>query len=342
MKKLFEKELYGVKFWWLAIIPIIGLIGVIIGSGNDLAISKVIVNQDDWASRFFEGVGMTPAFVLGTIGGAMLCAGLWQTKKIPARIIGIVMLLAAIGAMGYFNGKYIVDPFAYGPNFTNAFGSKAKLVGMAIGFGLNIIIGCVFFFVFRKKDPVTLIKVGIVVIAITALQAGILEILKRAAYRPRYRWIAGYTYDANGDWVLAPEERLEYYRAWYQGWRWFSKSYYSDAANPLINAASSDYYKSWPSGHTGMVCVMFALPLVVNGFGVKEEKRTTVGAICFVIGALFTVLIAYARIRAGAHYLSDVSTSFFIIGIIVLVLYIVADKLPIHKLPGLKVEQQEQ
>lgn len=57
---------------------------------------------------------------------------------------------------------------------------------------------------------------------------------------------------------------------------------------------------SFPSGHVAMAAVFSPIP-----FYLVRTSRTTTGALAFVMVLLFVLAIAWGRIQAGAHYLTD-------------------------------------
>lgn len=75
--------------------------------------------------------------------------------------------------------------------------------------------------------------------------------------------------------------------------------------------SGDDIFKSFPSGHTGAAAtnfILFLLPSVFykNEFIKKNEKFFYLGPI------VWTLLVQYARIVDGAHYLSDTAASIII------------------------------
>ena len=63
---------------------------------------------------------------------------------------------------------------------------------------------------------------------------------------------------------------------------------------------------SFPSGHTAHATLMMLLPMWLYGKG--EKFRPTANALCFG----FVALMAFSRLAAGAHYLSDIIFGFLI------------------------------
>ena len=66
----------------------------------------------------------------------------------------------------------------------------------------------------------------------------------------------------------------------------------------------SDGFKSFPSGHTyaaGVSYALISLPYVCEKLNNKKGKL-----LCYLIPVLYTGLVAFYRIRVGAHFFSDV------------------------------------
>ena len=311
-KNFFKTEAYGFKLWWLFIPVGIGLIGLMVGGFLDLDISRAFVDQNDWMAKFWEGPGLMLTFSFTMVGAGFLAAGLWQLKHIAWKIIGLVLLAGSAALFSYLGTGHMVDKYAFGLDFAAVFGSSVD-VWMAIFVILfQSSIGLVTFLICKSKDSEKLIRIGLIIMLCTGVEAGILELFKRACYRPRFRWLAGYTFDAEGNFVLAPEARIYLFRAWFEDWQWFSKAYYQDASDPIRYAVESDAIKSFPSGHTGNATLFMTLPLIVAGFGLTEKKKILVPCL-FGIGLALTLTMAIYRVRAGAHFVSDVSFSLIIV-----------------------------
>ena len=329
MKNALKTSFYGLRFWWLLIPFVLGAILLIVGSFVDLNLSKAIVDQSSGWGIFWEGWGMLLCFLIVTIGAAALGSGLFQLEKKVWKVLGIAMLVIGIGAMVYYTGHFLLEPFT-GNEWLHNMGKGGKILAYVIGVVLMVPTGVGCFFLFKRQDAAKLIRIGLLIVLWVALQAGILEIVKRACYRPRFRWLFGDTYDATGALVHAPGERADLFRAWFENWQWFSKKAYSDPANPITYAADSDYIKSWPSGHTGMATIFLAVPLLFPLFGMKEEKYRMIQPICFVLCGVLFLSVAYARIRVGAHWLSDVGAS-MVIALLIPLIFLPIDRKIVQK-----------
>lgn len=70
--------------------------------------------------------------------------------------------------------------------------------------------------------------------------------------------------------------------------------------------------KSFPSGHTANGTLLFLIPIWLNKGTKEKTRRITVSCI-----GVWTALLAFSRLAAGAHYLTDVTFGFAIAYIIV-------------------------
>lgn len=87
-----------------------------------------------------------------------------------------------------------------------------------------------------------------------------------------------------------------YYTPWYQ---------VSDARRQLGSLGfDRDYFKSFPSGHTfsgSMACLMMLFPDLFESWKTKGRK-----ALSCVVPIVYTGMVAFFRVAAGAHFCSDV------------------------------------
>lgn len=87
-----------------------------------------------------------------------------------------------------------------------------------------------------------------------------------------------------------------YYTPWYQ----------VSNARQLLDGLGleRDYFKSFPSGHTfsgSMIYLVILLPDMFKGLQIRKWK-----ALSYVVPIAYTGFVAFFRIAAGAHFLSDV------------------------------------
>lgn len=95
--------------------------------------------------------------------------------------------------------------------------------------------------------------------------------------------------------------------------RWYELPYtpYGWGSKGNLPFISEDSSKSFPSGHETMAAIGF-YSLVALPFTVKQcsSKKTRISL--FTVAVLGSAIVGFYRIRAGAHYLSDVTIGSFI------------------------------
>mgnify|MGYP004694282261 CR=1 FL=1 len=283
-----KKKLYGIPagFW---LIPLgIGLIGLLLGTFFDLSISNSIAYVKDAFGGFFETVGMFFGYGMISFGGMLCFLGLFPRPKTYQKIIGIILFLAALILSTWHFGSSLVDgENSYGLTFNITFAYGLATILMIVSAFLAVVL-------FDHSDLDKTLKYGLLILVVTMLQVGVLSLLKKIGCRPRFRYLTDPSLNTEGD----------VFRAWYQ-FQPFKKH--------------GDFFKSWPSGHTATATVTLLLGILSPNF--RFHFRGEQYAF-FSLGLLYTFVIAYSRIRCGAHYLSDVSTALFLTsGLILVTLY---------------------
>ncbi|MBP5216319.1 MAG: phosphatase PAP2 family protein, partial [Bacilli bacterium] len=132
-----------------------------------------------------------------------------------------------------------------------------------------------------------LVRIGAIFVVAILLQWLIMHFLKRVGGRPRWRFL----FEVGGVW----EEKHYVYQNWWD-FAWFSHP-------------NNDYFKSWPSGHTATAAL---LPLIGLFPSILKKDFRHSNLILFCAGLAYPLIVAFARILAGAHYLSDVSFGFLV------------------------------
>ena len=127
-------------------------------------------------------------------------------------------------------------------------------------------------------DERSLLFVCLMIIAIIVVYFVACEGVKYIASRPRPRNLDA---EFNG------------FKQWYQ----------FDPFNALKAGSKDD--KSFVSGHSANAATLITiLPLVANLN--KRENNNLIQILCIVIGALFAFVVAFSRIIAKAHWMTDV------------------------------------
>ena len=277
---------------------------LIVGTFFDYTISQAIVVKRDTFGLVTSVIGTLPGYgVLAFIGGGFAFLALSKAyEKKWANILFYAGTVVLTLVATYFSGKEF-----FGPNGFYWIGVKV-FWGYFIAFPVQVGI-CFLGYLFAKKAEFKRIWIVYLVILAAFTVANVLgtTVLKEIFHRPRFRSLDEY----NG--IL--------FHNWYEP----CKNYKELMA---ANNIGKEEFKSFPSGHASVTaCIaMFAsfLPLINKKF----EKYAIP---CFYIGLAWCMLISFARIRVGAHFMSDVSMGVLLTSIFFLIGRIVASNLIVLK-----------
>ena len=256
----------------------VAILGIVLGSFLDLNISKAIASSDNGLGLTLSAIGPTIGFFgVAVMGGGFVRFALKGEYHIVLKILFCVLALCCLCVAIYYpGGEY------FGIN--GFYGALPKWVGYiitvfpAVG---GIVLGYFLFKDCTNKNMWIIFVIIIVTLLIALL--GLIPTLKDIMHRPRFRLIA-----STG--------------AEFHNW-WQPCKNYKELME-LYNTAS-DNFKSYPSGHTAEASILLVtstfLPLASEKFQ-KYQKPLFYGS-CGLI-----IVVAFARILAAAHFLSDVST----------------------------------
>lgn len=214
--------------------------------------------------------------IIAFIGGGMIVFGLNKEFKTWMRVLFFVAVAACYGCSVFFAGNEF-----FGANgFTNK-----SLMWLGYVMMVPVMAGISFFGykVTSKSENKNLWLIYLILLAafVIAIVPGT-TLIKVIFHRPRFRSVIG--------------SEVEYY-AWYQpctDYEMQMKTY----------VLESEEFKSFPSGHStraiGLCLFAMFLPYIDN----KYEKLVLP---LFVGGLAWALLVMFARMLVGAHYLSDVS-----------------------------------
>ena len=289
MKKL-DLHIYLVFAFFLA--------AFIIGSFFDFQINDALFHDKDTFGLVVSVIGTTPGYgVMAFIGGGLLYFGI--KKELPHliwKIICLVMGVAAIGLAIYFSGREF-----FGPNGFDMLGI-ARPMGYLISLPVDLAIGFLGFHLSSKTDRDNLWIIYLILLAAIGLTLiGGVTLLKGIMHRPRFRSLQG---------------GLDFH-SW-----WDRCSNYKDYMEALN--LPSEEFKSFPSGHAGSCGVLLMASLFLPYINKKYE---TASYITFYIALPWTLLVSFARMYVGAHYLSDVS-----MGVMISILFFFVAKIVLENL----------
>ncbi len=266
----------------------------IIGTFCDLSISKAIADLDRGSyfsknhfANFLDGIGELPTFVL--LGACIAIVGYNLSRKKEKLKLAV---LFATAILTFFVLSYglirSVEAFAEIYDFSYEIGwfgdelccMLLAIVLMALGVYLGHVLGD------KRLSALHWFALALIIICVVCF--GITQALKVVFSRPRFR-----TLHLLGDYGLFAE--------------WYKVNPFTEVPKSFIAlGVAEDGYSSFPSGHTSWACTLIMLsylPAFVGGFSKKAK-------ICLnVIPAVFVAVVAFSRILAGAHYLTDVVVS---------------------------------
>lgn len=281
-------------------------LGILFGSFFDLQISEAIASKNNYFAITLSALGPTIAFLgVAVMGGGFVRFALKGEYKTILKVLFWVLAAGCLGVSIYIpGGEY------FG---INGFYKKApEWVGYLIVIipeTLALVFG---YFLFKDCENKNMwIILVIIVIILTLVIVGIISPLKSLMHRPRYRIIV--------------DTGVEFHK-------WFEpcKDYKELAA--LYNT-STDNFKSYPSGHTTEASILLVtttfLPLMNNKF--KKFQLPL-----YICSFALIIIVAFARILAAAHFLSDVST-----GAAIMVLFLIIANEVIIRLKFLQLNTQE-
>ena len=286
----------------------VAIIGIIFGSFFDLQISTAIASADNGFALTVSAIGPTIGFAaVAAMGGGFVALIVKGKYHIALKILFGVLAAACLGvAIFYPAGEY------FGIN--GFYGAAPEWAGYLI----VIIPECAAmvggYFVFRdyQNDKLWIIFCMIVVLLLIAL-LGIIPRLKDFIHRPRYRGLVQYTDVTFHNWWEPFKEYRDYVNA-----------------HPDV---PHDNFKSYPSGHTAEASILLVAFTFLPFAHKKFEKMQLP---LFLGGCALVLLVAFARILAAAHFLSDVSWG----ATIVLTLIIIANEVTM-RIKALHIKEEE-
>ena len=284
------------------------IIGIIFGSFFDLQISTAIASADNGFALTVSAIGPTIGFAaVAAMGGGFVALIVKGKYHIALKILFGVLAAACLGvAIFYPAGEY------FGIN--GFYGAAPEWAGYLIVIipECAAMVGGYFIFKDYQNDKLWIIFCMIVVLLLIAL-LGIIPRLKDFIHRPRYRGLVQYTDVAFHNWWEPFKEYRDYVNA-----------------HPDV---PHDNFKSYPSGHTAEASILLVAFTFLPFANKKFEK---IQLPLFLGGCALVLLVAFARILAAAHFLSDVSWG----ATIVLTLIIIANEVTM-RIKALHIKEEE-
>ena len=277
----------------------VAIVGIIFGSFFDLNISKAIASADSKLGLTISAIGPTIGFAgVAMMGGGFIRFALKGEYKLWQKILFWALAIACYGVSVYYPaGEY------FGIN--GFYGSAPKWVGYLIVFlpeAAAVVLGYYLFKDCENRNMWIIFSIVIVLLVVALL--GVIPTLKDIIHRPRFRLIV-----ATG--------------AEFHNW-WEPCKNYKELIE--LYGTASDNFKSYPSGHTAEASILLVTTLFLPLAGKKFEKYQRP---LFIISCCLIVIVAFARILAAAHFLSDVSTG----ATVMVLLLVIANEIVIRIKP---------
>lgn len=261
----------------------VAVLGIVLGSFFDLQISQAIASPDNGFALTVSAIGPTIGFAgVAAMGGGLVALAIKGKYHIALKILFYVLAAACLGVSIYYPGG---EYFGINGFYGSAPGWVGYLIviipeGAAMYGGYLLFRNC-------KNHNMWIVFVSIIALLCLALLA-IIPTIKDNMHRPRFR-------------ILKPT--IIDFHNWWKPCR-----NYKDLM-AMGGIESSDHFKSFPSGHTAEASIIL-YSIVLFPLGNPNLKKYQLPA--FIGGGCLVLLVAFARILAAAHFLSDVSMGAFI------------------------------
>ena len=261
----------------VAIVAVILAFCLLVGSFFDYQISSALFNSSSLFGRFVEAAGELPFELTASIAGVMLVRSARPDSK-ASKWLAALGILINVGLVGYeIIGSLHV-------------GGKLIAFQLVLTFTLVIVANVIAYRLTRDTDPDDLTRWALMVLAVWAAQAIILNVIVKPLWsRPRMR-------------VIEVTPGLNFQPWWMIG--------NPDKWSYIAAGVIKDGFKSFASGHTAHAAIGLMLAgLPAAAFTEKPSRRRAV----FWAAAVVAALVAFGRIVIGAHFLTDVSCGFALV-----------------------------
>jgi len=264
------------------IILILGFIGLILGILFDKDISKALyvdLNLKQTGIIISNYLLILFFIIVNSVALIGIISVINKDNKIKIPFIIIYIIL--IGLITYQEFDKLNELKLY---YGNTISIINAIICIIITFIISIFIAK---YIIKNYDKDILFKLSIVIAITILLSLGINSVIKYIASRPRPWYIFGDEYT---------ESHIEEYKRFYE----FRFLYVFKVTE------AKKYFKSFPSGHTNTISLLVTsiLYFLLISKKLNDDKKRT---IILFVGLFISLLMAFLRICAGAHFLSDVS-----------------------------------
>ena len=288
----------------------VAVIGIVFGSFFDLQLSTAIASPRNMFGLAISAICPTLGFAaVALMGGGFVAIALKGKNHIALKILFFVLAAACLGvSIFYPAGEYFGD---------NGFYWVApKWVGYLIVIlpECAAMVGGYFLFKDYENDKMWIVFCVVVALLLIALLA-VIPLIKDNMHRPRYRLVS-----------TSPE--VDFHNWWQP-----CKNYKGLIETFGLN---KEDFKSFPSGHTAETSILL---VGATFFPMASKKLQKYQLPVFIGAGVLVLLVAFARILAAAHYLSDVS---FGATIVLLLTFIANEVMANIKALQLKEDKEEE
>ena len=282
------------------------VIGIVFGSFFDLQLSTAIASPSNGFGLTISAIGPMIGFMgVAIMGGGFVSFIVKGKYHIALKVLFGVLAAACMGVSIYY-------PAGEWFGINGFYGVAPEWAGYLIVFVPEVAAGVGGYFLFKdtKNDKLWIIFCIIIGLLLIALLA-VIPTLKDNMHRPRYRTISTTPVDFHNWWEPC-------------------KNYKELMATYNI---AKDNFKSYPSGHTAEASILL-VPITFLPLADSKFKKYQMPA--FYAGCGLVLLVAFARILAAAHYLSDVSTG----ATVMLTLLVIANEV-VMRIKPLQLKEEE-
>ena len=256
------------------------LVTFILGSIFDLKLSETVFSKNDNFGLIVSCIGTLLGYsMLALCGGILFGLALVRPYKKYVKVLLYIGAAVAFGLGIFFAGREF-----FGPNgFTD---ESVEWAGYLIALPFMCLTGFLGYRIAKTNDSKYLLNVVLVLLVaiFLSLIPGV-TMLKAIFHRPRFRTLSD---------PLYPEIT-------FHNW-WQRCADYKELMN--LYGLTNEEFKSFPSGHAGATLV---LALVATFAPLLDKRINKNHLVLFYSSVAVTLLVCYARILVGAHFLSDVS-----------------------------------
>ncbi len=258
----------------------LSVLGLLVGSFYDLSISQSLCNQNSMYGVIFAGFGQTPCMFCYLASVALGIASFDKEKMRPSVLMLIFSVLDLIATALYFKDSY--------ENMRN------KILGSVILIAISLIFTVAVYFMADKSDKEKLRKLSLFLGLTPMLIFFSYEIIKQFRGRPRYR-------------MIITRDDISFENWW---------NFASNVKSQFSSIIAKEEFKSFPSGHTASAAGTLLLPILGTVIAPIKRRENIVKIIC----CIFPVVVAFARIVSGAHFLSDVSVGLLDATVVIIIM----------------------